>query len=724
MKKYLKILFLPLLLVIFFLAYSSVKIIKATNTSVFELNEEIEELVSSPNFDEEEVDPAIQELLTERKDTLLIELADGNARRIVDDYPLTSSTLEKLERARYIDFETDVSNVTGSLEMIAYDDFENPENYKEEYFLAESYEIKYKLYAFNKYSLRPATLIEVKEGKLLGDGLFGAVSTLSVSISAHPQVVATNSTSEITWVVENADSCTGIGGSVGWAGPKNINGGTFITTPLTQTVIFSITCENAQGEVSDSITVHVAPNPAYYINNIMTVYNPETLEPEPYKIGIFLVNPEGENLPFEASEGENLIFDGIINDFFKENSYGKRYLDGDIYGWIETEDENQACSGTMPKEEFGIGIEEIDEYIIQNSVPLQSYNHFLFIVNCPDSNSNFGLSSLGQITLNFNGINYTASRARIIFDDNIFSGTPATSIYPPPFSWRIFDHLITHELGHSFGVLHADGLDCNSLPISSAQHCFIEYGNYFDVMGNPVFSLHFNGMYKKNLGWINPNQILDITSSGHYTINPLETKAGIKFARIFNPAGISGALGLKYSVDNRRAIGLDAGLGLHEEISENQNGLLVHGFYDFPSGLPQTFLFDTTPDEETWWIYDVEDAALVGSNTFSDSTLGITIGPITNLTASRISFDVEIDPNATFPDCSQDDPILTTYSPYTYDISENDNRIEIKVENTDELTCGPSEFRAHGIGLNGVENLPSFYELIGPGEEMTFAWER
>jgi hypothetical protein len=130
--------------------------------------------------------------------------------------------------------------------------------------------------------------------------------------------------------------------------------------------------------------------------------------------------------------------------------------------------------------------------------------------------------------------------------------------------------VIGHELGHNFGSLHASSLDCPNLPISpryaeSYSDCqFFEYGDEFDIMG--LGPGHFNAPHKELMGWFNQSNLLTVSASGQYTLEPYETSsAGLKALKIQRTA--SDYLYLEY----RQPIGFDS--TLHPA---SFNGTLIH----------------------------------------------------------------------------------------------------------------------------------------------------
>src|SRR6266576_2509510 len=89
--------------------------------------------------------------------------------------------------------------------------------------------------------------------------------------------------------------------------------------------------------------------------------------------------------------------------------------------------------------------------------------------------------------------------------------------------------VITHEMGHNFGLLHAGGLDCGSVPIGGA--CVAsEYGDPFDTMGNQR-SMHFTAQQKRKLNWISAATVATHSAgSVTYSLSPIESPGGSVYA--------------------------------------------------------------------------------------------------------------------------------------------------------------------------------------------------
>ncbi len=81
--------------------------------------------------------------------------------------------------------------------------------------------------------------------------------------------------------------------------------------------------------------------------------------------------------------------------------------------------------------------------------------------------------------------------------------------------------VVTHELGHTYGLYHAGlWLVDDGNPIS-ANGTTVEYGDDFDTMGANYANdqnTDFNPYYKNILGWLADNQVQNISSNGVYRL--------------------------------------------------------------------------------------------------------------------------------------------------------------------------------------------------------------
>jgi Bacterial Ig domain len=86
--------------------------------------------------------------------------------------------------------------------------------------------------------------------------------------------------------------------------------------------------------------------------------------------------------------------------------------------------------------------------------------------------------------------------------------------------------ILTHELGHVFGTGESSFLDCGDEVISETNRSYVAYGDPYDVM-NSINIGHFSAQIKERWGWMDgSNSIQTITTSGVYTVEPMETDTG------------------------------------------------------------------------------------------------------------------------------------------------------------------------------------------------------
>lgn len=390
--------------------------------------------------------------------------------------------------------------------------------------------------------------------------------------------------------------------------------------------------------------------------------------------------------PFTATEAKDIFINGRTNDFYKEQSYGKAYFSGDLHGWIDLTRASNDCSSV------DVSDPTITKYLINNRIDLGKYDRLVFAIN--SSCSRFGgYSSVGRWGVAFNGQNYNLSYA-LIAELSSFKNMDSGSV---PFS-RV-DFILSHELGHSLGLSHAYGLDCND-EILHGDCKRVDYGNVFDALGNQHYTLHFNAYNKQFLNWITPQETLTIEKSGRYTLNPLENKnSAIKLAEIKTKSGI-----IPFILEYRQPIGFDANLNA-DSVKSNQLGLLVNAI--FPNSPQPTYLLDMSPGGTKWetpdgklypssWSSRATQSSLNGSQIFSDPDTGVILGPIVNNDTKGIMFDVGL----VEPQCVLHPPLILYASTPKLVNAGGYLGFTFRLKNQDSFACiGKTKFNFKVIGL-------------------------
>jgi len=264
--------------------------------------------------------------------------------------------------------------------------------------------------------------------------------------------------------------------------------------------------------------------------------------------------------------------------FHLENSYGLKVLTADYYGPITV---NVTGCDTA-----GINAQ------VQRALDLSHYDILIYAMAY---RSSCGWSSLRAVS------NGSAPR---IYLNGILS-----------------TQVLSHEVGHAFGLYHAGALDCGSLAIG-ASCAFIEYGDRFDVMAKSLY--HMNAYQKMRLGVLKP---FLVSISGQYTLFPIElNQSAIKVLKTGETY---------YYIEYRQPVGYDSGLGTNA-------GVLIHQGTEFQDSfnLFFSYLLDATPETSSWL-----DSALRPGKSFYDADNRI---KITTISADAIQavVDVQLDAEA------------------------------------------------------------------------------
>jgi hypothetical protein len=163
-----------------------------------------------------------------------------------------------------------------------------------------------------------------------------------------------------------------------------------------------------------------------------------------------------------------------------------------------------------------------------------------------------------------------------------------------------------HELGHNYGLNHANYWDTGGASIIGTNGTSVEYGDSFDTMGSAnAGANHFNARYKSYLNWLRTGEVQTVSSSGTYRIYAHDdTNAmGIRALKVIRNSNTN------YWVEFRQKFTGNAWM-------MNGAGLRWAG-----NGNQRSDLLDTTPGSAN----GKNDSPLVVGRTFSDLTYGIHI---------------------------------------------------------------------------------------------------
>ena len=308
--------------------------------------------------------------------------------------------------------------------------------------------------------------------------------------------------------------------------------------------------------------------------------------------------PGGPPLTKSLAEALFTQPDGI-DDFFYENSYGKTTLlataTTDVYRMPQTALYYAQGDGTQS---YSGQIRDAARDAAAANYDLSTYDRIGVVcsslTSLPGSKTGFaGVANIGGANFLINGVfNFST---------------------------------VTHELGHTYGVYHANWWKpANNAIIGTERELFnsltngentfisLEYQDNYDIMGafngvGPAQTLHLNHWFKNLLGWIPDTAVQSINTPGTYRIYRFDDG-------LANPATRS--LALKIGRDERR----DFWVGFRRQAGAGTNvstgAYILFGYnYNAASDL----LVCNNPG------VNVNSAALQVGQTLTDAAAGITI---------------------------------------------------------------------------------------------------
>jgi len=185
-----------------------------------------------------------------------------------------------------------------------------------------------------------------------------------------------------------------------------------------------------------------------------------------------------------------------------------------------------------------------------------------------------------------------------------------------------------HELGHNFGLNHANYWDTGGTSAIGAGSS-VEYGDKFDTMGSAAAGQkHFNTRYKNQLNWLATADVRAVTTNGIYTLNAMDapTATGVRALRVTKNSQTNYWLEFRPNYAGNRWLASGVGLRWGR------------------TGTQSTLLLDTTPGT----LDDKDDSAITFGRTFSDPSPGVHITPLERLNTTPPSVAVMI-MRGTFP---------------------------------------------------------------------------
>jgi M6 family metalloprotease-like protein len=353
---------------------------------------------------------------------------------------------------------------------------------------------------------------------------------------------------------------------------------------------------------------------------------------------VLLVNYQDDlSEPVTVAQLQNAVFTQT-DSFFRENSYGQTFLTGEVHGWF-----------TLPITKGSVDpfaeAELAEQAATAAGVDVTRFGRIVIYETSGPNSATGGFAGLGTV-----GGNPSYSW---------LTGVPAVA-------------LIAHELGHNFGLMHANRFECGAGIAVSATCPVVEYGDPYDTMGqsfttNGFASPHFNAYHKDKLGWLDNGvspPITFVATSGSFTIGTMSMPAdgAPKGLRILRSTNATTGEETYLYVEHRARVGFDATLQNGRNASNQivplafEDGVILH--LGQSQNRDTSRLIDTSPTDASTQTAgaDMIDVAVHVGQTFTDPQTGIQIG-VTQATSDRATVTVSL--SSTPPPCVRAAPLVS-----------------------------------------------------------------
>ncbi len=203
--------------------------------------------------------------------------------------------------------------------------------------------------------------------------------------------------------------------------------------------------------------------------------------------------------PFTTAQAATALYNSTTSakSFYEEESKGRMTVSGAVFGWYTLAAATTGC-------DWQTWVTLATNAANAAGANLASYTNVVFVF---PSTSQCGFAGLGYVPGSVSLLNGTLSV-----------------------------QVMTHELGHNFGLGHANAISCTEngtrVALSSAANCSEQlYADPFSTMGNNALR-HNQGSQLGELGWLSASEKVIGTPGDTYTISSYFSSGAVKLVRI------------------------------------------------------------------------------------------------------------------------------------------------------------------------------------------------
>jgi hypothetical protein len=259
---------------------------------------------------------------------------------------------------------------------------------------------------------------------------------------------------------------------------------------------------------------------------------------------VILAKWPGAPEPFTQSDVQSQVFTGA-RDFLDHSSFGQLQLSGETTPWLP------AFTGPVSCSQFFQIATQARAAAVKAGYALDRYARFVYLVPPVDC-FYIGRGTGNEVWL----------------------------------IGQLWPGLVSHELGHTFGLGHANRWECGG----SRCHT-VEYGDVRSVMGGRALG-QFDAYEKYTVGWLTDSDVTFVSAPGVYQLDQLEQPSDLPQALVIRTATN------EYWLDHREPLLEDSGLiddpavtGMFVHVGPNAYGL--SNSYSSPYSGPDVLLANT-----------------------------------------------------------------------------------------------------------------------------------